>query len=163
MSGIISNINLDEDFNVREEKSLTTILREYVKDLTPTKIKTLLEFRNKDGPILSMDRDIDFIYEIIDLLNEIGYEKTVKFLEFIQNSSNISSKTIFESEIYDKERDVYNFDIMNLREKIKIKGGAKCRNCNGNNTYSYSKQLRAGDEGETYFVICLDCGFKVKD
>lgn len=152
----IDRVSFDAKSLETRDKNLSTILKEYVKGISTEKIKSLMNLEFKGKLLLTMDNP-DFIYEVIGLLNESSYEDVYNTLSNI-NEDAVSTKVIFRSTLYDKDKEVYDSDISKLREKVKIQYGDACSKCGSTNTISYSKQTRSGDEAATYVTACNDCG-----
>ena len=158
---MLSSLKLDGEIDLKKEKTLNTLLKENVKILSGDQIKSLMELTHKNEPILSLENSPDFAYEVIGLLNVAGFTETFKILNDAVNSGmDFDSQIIFNSKVFDKERDIYESDISKIRDKIKLKNGLPCRHCKDTNTVTYSKQTRSGDEGETQETICYTCGHK---
>ena len=98
-----NNYDLNSEFNIPEEKSLTTILKEYT-NLSNENIKTLLNVRMENNfPSLNIESDditdIGFVYETIGLVNKYGYDEALKFLR--SNKDDVEENSIFNSSIFD--------------------------------------------------------------
>lgn len=161
-----NNYDLNSDFNIPEEKSLTTIFKEYT-DLSNENIKTLLNFRRENNfPTLNIESentdDIAFVYETIGLIKKYGYNEALKFLR--DNKDNVEEKSIFNSSIFDINRRKLKSEIEKLRTTIKIKseGIFTCPKCKSKNTSYQEVQTRAGDEAATIFVNCNECSYSFR-
>ena len=152
--------------NFTEEKNLTSLLQEYT-DLSDKQIKDILNVRREDGTVsLRIDTeendDLGFVYEIIGMIKQYGFEKTYNFVK--NNSSKIKDKQILESDIFDEQKKKYNDDTVKLRNKVKVKstGIFTCPRCNEKDTSYTEVQLRSGDEGSTFIIACNACGYQFK-
>jgi DNA-directed RNA polymerase subunit M/transcription elongation factor TFIIS len=152
--------------NFTEEKNLTSLLKEYT-DLSDKQIKDILNVRREDGTVsLRIDTeendDLGFVYEIIGMIKQYGFEKTYKFVK--NSSSKIKDKQILESDIFEEQKKKYNDDTVKLRTKVKVKstGIFTCPRCNEKDTSYTEVQLRSGDEGSTFIIACNACGYQFK-
>lgn len=149
---------------VKEEKSLNKILIENV-GLTKDKVEKLINLMYGDIPMLSIDENSNFTYEVIGLLSEYGYEKTYKFLKEVSENPEgkyPSPKLIFKTDLFKDERETYNSEISKIRDLNELKKGAgmyTCKKCGSKDTVSVTGQTRAADEAETTYVTCNSCGF----
>jgi DNA-directed RNA polymerase subunit M/transcription elongation factor TFIIS len=152
--------------NFTEEKNLTSLLKEYT-DLSDKQIKDILNVRREDGTVsLRIDTeendDLGFVYEIIGMIKQYGFEKTYTFVK--NSSSKIKDKQILESDIFEEQKKKYNDDTVKLRTKVKVKstGIFTCPRCNEKDTSYTEVQLRSGDEGSTFIIACNACGYQFK-
>ena len=134
--------------------------------LTKEQAKTLskLKFKESKEIILTLE-DRNFLYEIIWLISELGYEITYNFLttdwEKVLGSHNIRKKMLFENPLLSKEREKFLVDMEIYRDKVDIeKGGANCPKCQSSSTMSINVQTRSGDEMTAIVMWCTDCKFK---
>lgn len=165
----MSYINLDNtsSFRLSEEKSITDIFKEYSK-IKETEIQKLLNIKRSDGfPVLKLegdddDKDIGFIFETIGMLNSYGFDKALNFVK--TQGDKINEKSILNTFIFETQAKKFKEDTVNLRTKIKIKtsGIFTCNKCGSKETSYTSKQLRSGDEAETFIVACNNCGHTFK-
>ena len=152
----INEIRLQNLLDLKDEKSLKSILQEYCPQLSSDEIKTILGLKNTNDTNINIADNRTFIYEMIGLINDIGYNKVINFLKSIKLSDD---KVFFELSIYDTERAKYKDDIEKMREKLKLKNGKKCFKCGNNNTYTTDVQRSSGDEGAKTINFCVDCQF----
>jgi DNA-directed RNA polymerase subunit M/transcription elongation factor TFIIS len=151
----INEIRLNNLLNFKFEKSLQTILGEYCPQLNEEQIKTLMSLKNTEGEDINIMNDRDFIYEMIGLINDIGYNKVLALVK--NNQSHMNDKLFFDLDIYNEEREKYYDDIKKLREKIQLTNGKRCTKCGNKNTLTNERQMRSGDEGATVINFCVDC------
>jgi len=151
----INEIRLNNLLNIKFEKSLQSILKEYCPQLDNEQIKTIMSFKNSNDEDISIINDRDFIYELIGLINDVGYSKVITLLKNKQTITD--SKMFFDLDIYNEEREKYFDDIKKLREKIQLTNGKRCTKCGNKNTLTNERQMRSGDEGATVINFCVDC------
>jgi DNA-directed RNA polymerase subunit M/transcription elongation factor TFIIS len=151
----INEIRLNNLLNLKFEKSLQVILSEYCPQLTEEQIKVLTSFKNANDEDINIMNDRDFIYEMIGLINDIGYSKVISL--FKSKKTITSDKMFFELDIYNDEREKYFDDIKKLRQKIQLTNGKRCTKCGNKNTLTSERQMRSGDEGATVINFCVDC------
>lgn len=145
-----------------EEKPLNVIFKEYT-NIKDSEIQKLMNVKRNDGiPVLRLegddnDRDIGFIFETIGMINEHGFDKAY---EFVSSSSDINEKSVFNTFIFDTQSKKFKEDTIKLRTKIKINSSGifTCTKCGSKETSYTSKQLRSGDEAETFIIACNSCG-----
>jgi DNA-directed RNA polymerase subunit M/transcription elongation factor TFIIS len=150
----------------KEEKNLTSLLKTYT-DLTDKQIKDILNIRKEDGTVsLKIDSeendDLGFVYEIIAMVKQYGFDKTYNFVK--NNSNKITDRQILESDEFEEQKKKYNDDTIKLRNKVKVKstGIFTCPRCNEKDTSYTEVQLRSGDEGSTFIIACNACGYQFK-
>ncbi len=156
-----ANIEISEGLKVPEEKNIATILKEYSGITGSEKIKTLINLAYKNGtPLLSLEENSGFVFEVIGLLKKIGYDKTLEFLKTIKATQEIpTSKTVFKNDIFIPQKEFYIGEISKIRDAIKVKEGTvTCIKCGEKNTLESESQTRSSDEMKTYKVYCYDCG-----
>jgi DNA-directed RNA polymerase subunit M/transcription elongation factor TFIIS len=124
-------------------------------------IDKLLSLKNKNEYIFTY-QNIEFVYEIFSMIRSLGFDETYRFLTtVIFESKIIPSKKIFESDVFERERNTYQIDISRLRDEVQVKakGLVKCKRCQSQNTENMTNdRQRGGDEGMIYKVHCNDCG-----
>ncbi len=158
----LSNYDKNAGFKIPDEKDLVTILKENT-ELNAIEIKNILNVRKNNGmQTLTLeneaDEDIGYIFEIIGLINKIGYEETYKFLK--ENNDEVDEKTVLKSTFFDDMKRKYNMETAKMRNKVKISSNGQftCPRCGSKDTSSVEQQTRAGDEGSTVFITCNGCG-----
>jgi DNA-directed RNA polymerase subunit M/transcription elongation factor TFIIS len=152
----INEIRLQNLLDLKEEKPLKVILQEYCPQLSSDEIKTILGLKNSNNVNINIMDDRVFIYEMIGLINDIGYDKIINMLKKIGIKDE---KIFFDLDVYDAEKAKYNDDIKKMREKLALKNGKKCFKCGNNNTYTTDVQRSSGDEGAKTINFCVDCQF----
>lgn len=146
--------------NLPEIKTLETIFLEYT-NLSEYEINELVKISYKGYPILDLYKRYGFVYEVLGLLQEYSFEKVYNFLVKISDMDiDINGSTIYQFSKFDKLRSEYEADISRIRDEAEIKeGDTPCKRCNSKRVIYTSKQTRSGDEPETLFFACNDCGY----
>jgi DNA-directed RNA polymerase subunit M/transcription elongation factor TFIIS len=112
-------------------------------------------------------QSVEMYLNILDLFDEFleqqKYEQGVENLEQKNRekiNNYILSGDLFSTPLLDYVRDENEKEIKLMKgAELGTKGVANCRKCHLDNLHITSKQTRSGDEGETVFFTCLDCGF----
>ena len=142
--------------NIKKENS-----EELVSD---SEAKTLSELKFKSGENILTFQDKNFLYEIVWLLDKVGYEKTYNFLstdwEKVFGTQNIRKKMLFENPLLAPARDQFLLYMEVFKSKLEVSAGEKCKKCGSENTISISAQTRSADEAQTIKIQCLDCKFR---
>ncbi len=149
-------------------QSLTTMLPTMKKedgtplvDYNQALALTSLKFERGD-PILTLE-DRPFVYEIVNMLNELDYEVVYNFLnagweKVFGSGAGLRKKIIFENPLLVKAKDKLAMDMEIYRSKVEVsKGAINCRKCGSEETLSVSKQIRSADEPESILANCLSC------
>ena len=121
-----------------------------------------LKFKN-DEFILTME-DRNFLYEVVWMLNELGYDITYNFLsadwEKVLGSYNIRKRMLFENPLLDEARNKFDRDMNIYKTQVTVESGEKCRKCGSINTISITSYQRSSDEAPIIKIICLDCKYR---
>ena len=132
--------------------------------ITKSEANTLsgLKFSNGEK-ILSLE-EVWFIYEMIWILKESGYEKVYNFLsvdwEKILGKNNLRMKMLFENPLMEKTKEKFALDMEIYRNKVDVEKGEPCKRCRSENTIAKGKFARSADEPEVIKIYCVSCGFK---
>jgi DNA-directed RNA polymerase subunit M/transcription elongation factor TFIIS len=161
-------LNLDSyenpnTFTLPEEKSLSSIFKEY-SNLKDNEIQKLLNIKRPNGlPVLRLEdednnNDLGFIFETIGIINSYDFETALDFVK--SNNDNVKEKSILDTFIFESYAKKFKEDTVKLRTKIKINSAGifTCTKCGSKETSYTSKQLRSGDEAETFIIACNSCG-----
>lgn len=113
----------------------------------------------------------EFYINILDLYEEcLAEEKRGEGVEDLKQKNRekiekyVESGDLFSTPLIDYVRDENEKEIKLMKgSDIGTKGIANCKRCHLDNLVINSKQTRGGDEGETIFYYCLDCGHKWKE
>jgi len=123
---------------------------------------TNLKFSNGE-PKLSFE-DRNFLYEVVWMLNTLGFDITFNFLsadwEKVFGTQNIRKKMLFENPLLEKNREKFILDLDIFRNTAKVEAGEKCRKCGSEETISVVKQVRSCDEIQQIKITCLHCKHK---
>lgn len=116
-------------------------------------------------PVLSLT-DRYFVYEVVNLLNDLDYEVVFNFLstdwiKVFGNVHDLRKKILFENPLMEPAREKLKMDMEIFRGKVDVGvGSVNCRRCNSTETISIESQTRSGDEMISVRVSCLQCGYK---
>ena len=132
--------------------------------ISKSEADTLTELKFSDGEkILSLE-EVWFIYEMVWVLKQVGYEKTLNFLsvnwEKVLGKMNIRKKMLFENPLMEKTKEKFALDMEIYRNKVDVEKGEPCKRCRSENTIAVSVQNRSSDEAETIKIRCLSCNFR---
>ncbi len=152
-------------------QSLTTMLPTMKKkdgtplvDYNQALALTSLKFERGD-PILTLE-DRPFVYEIVNMLNELDYEVVYNFLnagweKVFGSGAGLRKKIIFENPLLVKAKNKLAMDMEIYRSKVDIsKGAIDCKKCGSEETLSIERQIRSADEPASIFSSCIQCGYK---
>jgi DNA-directed RNA polymerase subunit M/transcription elongation factor TFIIS len=116
-----------------------------------------LKFDNGEYRLTLEDRN--FVYEIVWLLKEVGFDKTYNFLstnwEKVLGSHNIRKRMLFENPLLDRARDKFILDMDIFKTQVQVEAGEKCRKCGSEETISVVSFIRSLDEPPRIAVKCL--------
>ena len=148
--------------SVSKKKNLSSVLKSL--DLKDNEIKNLTELKFINGePILTLD-DTNFLYEIVWLIKEKGYDIAYNFLsvdwEKVLGSEDIRKKMLFENPLMEKAKDKFYIDMNIYKTRVTVEAGEKCRKCGSTETISASKQTLSADEQATIKITCINCKFR---
>lgn len=129
--------------------------------LNSTQIQALSGLLFSNGtPIVSL-QDRGLLYEIINLINQKGFDQTYAYLSNTQFKTKDS--VIFESPLLEKQRTQIYADMDNYRNRpITAEGAYTCGRCGSKETIAAEKQTRSADEPMTVIVSCTACPNKWK-
>lgn len=125
---------------------------------------TSLKFERGDNILTLEDRP--FVYEIVNMLNELDYEVVYNFLnagweKVFGQGAGLRKKILFENPLLESSKERLAMDMEIFRNRVDVaKGAVDCKKCGSEETLSVEKQLRSADEPMTIRVTCLQCGYK---
>ena len=132
--------------------------------LTNDQAKDLSSLKFREGEYRLTLEDRNFVYEIVWLLKEVGYDKTYNFLsadwEKVLGSHNIRKRMLFENPLLDRARDKFILDMDIFKTAVHVEAGEKCRKCGSEETISVVSFIRSLDEPPRIAVKCLACSHK---
>jgi DNA-directed RNA polymerase subunit M/transcription elongation factor TFIIS len=132
--------------------------------LTNDQAKELSALKFRDGEYRLSLEDRHFVYEIVWLLKEVGFDKTYNFLsvdwEKVLGSNNIRKRMLFENPLLDRARDKFILDMDIFKTTVQVEAGEKCRKCGSEETISVVAYVRSLDEAPKISVSCLMCSHK---
>lgn len=148
--------------SLSKKESIESVLKSL--KLTDGEVKSLKELKFSNGePILTLE-DRNFIYEIVWLIKEKGYDVAYNFLsadwEKVLGSYNIRKKMLFENPLLEKAKDKFYLDMNIYKTRVEVEAGEKCRKCGSTETISIEKQCRSADEAATIKITCINCKFR---
>jgi len=155
--------------NVSTMTNLTGVMGSIKKEdgsplLTVNEITTLSNLSFDNGEKMLDMNDRYFIYEIVNILHELGYEKTYEYLNSLRNMGGSKREMLFDNPLLTPAKDKLSLDMEIFRNKVDVThGDVDCRKCGSDNTISVQKQMRSADEPMTTFVTCQQCGNKWKE
>ena len=121
--------------------------------LTDDQVDKLLSLELDDGKIATKPQ---LLVEIINLLKKHDFNTAM------DNIIGATSKdVVLNLPSLEKERESLRLEFDALQSKLEVQEGLySCSRCGSKNTRSLYKQIRGGDEGETLFVRCTNCGLQ---
>lgn len=129
--------------------------------LTDKQINTLLKLKYKDDLLFSL-KDRNFILEAIGLINTIGFDEAV--IHFKKHAKeSLRYNIIKDSEPFLPAKQRFFLETTKDIRTIKIESYVRCKRCKEFQVDTTTKQVRSGDEGETTFYRCRNCGYNWKD
>ena len=158
--------------NISKEDGTPLVTKEEANSLAS------LKFKNGESMLNMQHRW--FVYEIIWLLNKVGYLPTYNYLTVdwekvfgidynIQTQSgyrsaadyNIRKKMMFENPLMSPSKEKFAVDMEIYRNKADVvEGGEKCRRCQSESTYSVVSMNKKCDEMQTIRIWCSACGYR---
>ena len=136
------------------------------KLLTPNQVNDLMSLQFSDGELMLTLEDRYFVYEVVNMVNSIGYDATYNFLSVdwiavFGPVYDIRDKIILVNPLLEQAKMKQLMDLEVLTGQIEVsKGDVDCRRCGSEETISVSKQSRSSDEPMTIKVTCLQCRYK---
>ena len=107
-------------------------------------------------------KERDFILEAIDILSTLGFEDGYQYLKRAVKEQT-RDLIIRNSPIFESSRKRNFLEITKDLRTVKVESYKACPKCKQFHVDSFSKQVRSGDEGETTFNKCTDCGHQWKE
>ena len=129
--------------------------------LTEKQIEILLKLRLKDDLLFTL-KDRNFILEAINLINTIGFENAVEHFKRSSKES-IRFNIIKNSKPFKPAKQRFFLETTKDLRTVKFEGTVKCKRCKEYQVEVTTKQVRSGDEGETTFYMCHNCGYNWKE
>ena len=146
-----------------KNESISSVLKK-LDILTDEQIKNLTELKFSNGENILTLEDRNFLYEIVWLIKEKGYDVAYNFLsadwEKVLGSMNIRKKILFENPLMESAKDKFYSDMNIYKTRVSVEAGEKCRKCGSTETISIAAQLRSADEGMSYKHQCVQCKFR---
>jgi DNA-directed RNA polymerase subunit M/transcription elongation factor TFIIS len=127
-----------------------SILSKYIKNTKNIEIieKNLYKISEEDINVYRKN-----LYELINLLNSESKIDVKQILQIVkENNIGWYSKSFDDIRNNIDERDNFLIKPFEL-----VEGVLECKKCGSKKTYSYTKQMRGGDEATTVFAVCGNC------
>jgi len=149
--------------NLSKKESVSSVLKK-LDILTNEQIKNLTGLKFSNGENILNLEDRNFLYEIVWLIKEKGYDIAYNFLsadwEKVLGSHNIRKKMLFENPLMEPAKDKFYLDMNIYKTRVEVEAGEKCRKCGSTETISLTKQTRSADEAATIKITCINCKFR---
>lgn len=129
--------------------------------LTDKQITTLMKLKNKDSLLFTL-KDRNFILEAVGLINTIGFDASVAHFKKYSKEP-IRFNIIKNSEPFTPAKQRFFLETTKDLRTVKIESYVRCKRCKEYQVDTTTKQVRSGDEGETTFYRCRNCGYNWKD
>ncbi len=131
------------------------------KKMDKKELDKLMKLKFNSDTLFNL-KERDFILEAISILNILGFEEGYQYLK---NSQKEQSRDLIirNSPVFDSSRKRNFLEITKDLRTVKVESYKPCPKCKQYHVDSFSKQVRSGDEGETTFNKCTDCGHQWKE
>jgi len=162
----LSTLPLPSKKGESTNQSFESLLNKYAEKLNLSKknLDILLNIK-KNGEYLLNYSNIGFVYEVFSMLHVLGFDETLSYLESLEVPGKVSSKSILDSVLFEREETMYQAETSRIRDEfqVKVDGSNKCGKCGGYNTIAIiSARQRSADEALIYDITCQDCGNRFK-
>ena len=123
-----------------------------------------MKFTRGDSILTLEDRP--FVYEIVNMLNNLDYDVVYNFLnadweKVFGSGAGLRKHILFENPLLSSSKEKLAMDMEIFRNKVDVSVGAvNCKRCNSMETLSVEKQNRSSDEPMTIRVFCTQCKYK---
>lgn len=131
------------------------------KKIEKKELDKLLKLKFNSDSMFNL-KERDFILEAIQILNTLGFEQGYTYLKSSENQRS-REMIIRNSPVFDNSRKRNFLEITKDLRTVKVESYKQCPRCKQFHVDSFSKQVRSGDEGETTFNKCSDCGHQWKE
>ena len=131
------------------------------RKLDKKELDKLLKLKFNSDTLFNL-KERDFILEAVEILNTMGFEEGFTYLK---NSQKEQSRDLIirNSPVFNSSRRRNFLEITKDLRTTKVESYIQCKKCKQFHVDSFSKQVRSGDEGETTFNKCTDCGYQWKE
>ncbi len=128
------------------------------KTLDKSQIDKLVKLKYDNETMLNL-KDRAFLYDIIGLIEILGFEESYDFLK--REQKNINKFDIIKKAAPFKEARLQYY--LNITEQIREKANEEesiiqCSRCKQRRVKTMLRQDRRADEGITSYNLCLECG-----
>ena len=123
-----------------------------------------LKFKSGE-PVLSLTYRY-FVYEVINMLNELDFVIVYNYLaadweKVFGSSSSLRKKILFMNPLMNPAREKLDLYMEIFRNRVDVsKGAINCKRCGAEETISIESQTRSADEPMTIRCTCLQCNYK---
>lgn len=131
------------------------------KKLDKKELDKLLKLKFNSETMFNL-KERDFILEATEILNISGFEEGYSYLKSMEREKT-REMIIRNSPIFESSRRRNFLEITKDLRTVKVESYKACPRCKQFHVDSFSKQVRSGDEGETTFNKCTDCGYQWKE
>ena len=131
------------------------------KKMDKRELDKLMKLKFNSDTLFNL-KERDFIIEAIGILNILGFEEGYQYLKNSQKEQT-RDLIIRNSPVFDRSRKRNFLEITKDLRTVKVESYKACPKCKQYHVDSFSKQVRSGDEGETTFNKCTDCGHQWKE
>jgi DNA-directed RNA polymerase subunit M/transcription elongation factor TFIIS len=110
--------------------------------------------------------NLEFLLNVIDLYDQLKEQTDISIQNIKEKNEAVIDEYIRSGDIFSTPLILYvhsenQQEVMLMKgSDVGTKGITSCRRCHLDNISFYSKQKSKGDEGESLFLTCLDCGYK---
>ena len=130
--------------------------------LEKNQIDKLLKLKHNNEPLLSL-KNRAFLYDIIGLIEILGFDEAYNYLKNEQKNTNIDD-IIKKAPPFKEARLEYYLNITDqIREKANEEESViECPRCKKRRVKTMLKQDRRADEGISSYNLCKECGHNWK-
>jgi len=131
------------------------------RNLDKKELEKLLKLKFGSETMFNL-KERDFILEALEILSIMGFEEGYSYL---RNSQKEQSRELIirNSPLFDSSRKRNFLEITKDLRKVVVESYTQCTRCKQFHVDSFAKQVRSGDEGQTTFNSCTDCGHQWKE
>lgn len=126
------------------------------KKLEKMEIDKLMKLKFNSDTMFNL-KDRDFIIEAVEILTFMGFEEAYSYLKYSQNEQS-RDLIVRNSALFESSRKRNFLEITKDLRTVKVESYTQCKKCKQFHVDSFAKQVKSGDEGQTTFHKCTDCG-----
>ena len=129
------------------------------RNLNQKEINKLINLKKKNGDNMIIVSDRTFLFDLIGLINQLGFNETITYLK--SNNYSDSIEIIKKSPPFIRARRRKFLELTkDLRINNIVVGIYTCPKCKSKQVQTIQKQTRSSDEPMTEYNTCQNCGFK---